>query len=101
MKTKHNKWLLCILAALLACLALTGCMAGITEYSQSTPPGFLTGVWHGWIAPIALILRICGMDSVRMYETANAGIGYDIGFYMAVISGFGSLALFRRKKKDK
>jgi len=100
LKTKHFRWLP-LAIALLICLALTGCMAGVTEYSESTPPGFLTGVWHGWIAPIALILRICGMDSVRMYETANAGIAYDLGFYMAVISGFGGLALSRKKKKDK
>lgn len=95
---KALRCVVCLLAVCGLSVLLCGCLAGQADYSQSTPPGFLTGVWHGWIAPIALLLRIFGLESVRMYETVNAGIGYDIGFYMAVISGFGGLALFRRKK---
>jgi hypothetical protein len=35
-----------------------------------------------------------------MYEPNNTGWTYDLGFYMAVIGGFGGLALSRKKKKD-
>lgn len=93
-----KKWLCTIGLLLLCCLVLTGCLAGETEYDPDTPPGFFIGVWHGWLAPISLLLRLFGREEVRMYETLNAGIGYDIGFYMAVISGFGGLALVRRRK---
>ncbi len=93
-----KKWLCAAGLLLLCCLVLTGCLAGETEYDPDTPPGFFVGVWHGWLAPISLLLRLFGREEVRMYETLNAGIGYDIGFYMAVISGFGGLALIRRRK---
>ena len=93
-----KKWLCAAGLLLLCCLVLTGCLAGETEYAPDTPPGFFVGVWHGWLAPISLLLRLFGREEVRMYETLNAGIGYDIGFYMAVISGFGGLALIRRRK---
>jgi hypothetical protein len=34
-----------------------------------------------------------------VYEPNNTGWWYDVGFYMAVIAGFGSLSLARRKKQ--
>lgn len=57
------------------------------------------GIWHGWIAPFALILEIFNSD-IRIYEAYNRGFLYDLGYYIAVISGFGSIALFRRKHRD-
>jgi uncharacterized membrane protein YtjA (UPF0391 family) len=58
--------------------------------------GFFIGVWHGWIAPISLVLSIFDR-SIRVYEITNTGWWYDLGFTMAIISGFGGLSLFRRK----
>ncbi|NLM50865.1 MAG: hypothetical protein GX196_07935, partial [Clostridiaceae bacterium] len=63
------------------------------------PAGFFWGVWHGWIAPLSLILGLFDKN-IGIYETSNNGWWYDLGFYMAIISGFGGLSLFR-KKKDK
>ncbi|MCY6369375.1 hypothetical protein [Clostridium ganghwense] len=60
--------------------------------------GFFSGIWHGWIAPIKLIMGIFD-ENVRIYQVANSGWLYDFGFYMAVISGFGGLSLSRRKRK--
>ena len=34
-----------------------------------------------------------------MYEHINTRIGYNFGFYMAIISGFGGLSVSRKKKK--
>lgn len=62
------------------------------------PAGFFTGIWHGWIAPVSLVFGLFNSD-IRMYETNNTGWAYDFGFYIAVIAGFGGLAL-RRKKSD-
>jgi hypothetical protein len=38
-------------------------------------------------------------DGIRIYEPYNTGWWYDFGFYIAVIAGFGGIALTRRKKK--
>lgn len=95
---KHKLIALAALMALVTVL-VTGCLPGMKEFTQDAPAGFLHGVWHGWCAPVSLILRLCGMD-VTMFETVNTGFSYELGFYMAVISGFGSLSLMRRKKRD-
>lgn len=75
---------------------VSGCFPTYTTDNESTA-GFLKGIWHGWIAPISLILGIFD-SNIRIYEPNNSGWWYDFGFYMAVISGFGGLALKRRKK---
>jgi len=82
---------------LLLALVLASCGAGTETYS-SDQAGFFSGIWHGWIAPIALIVHIFD-DAVRIYETNNTGIWYDVGFYIAVISGFGSIGLRRKRPK--
>ncbi|MGI5885023.1 MAG: hypothetical protein ACOX83_08670 [Candidatus Spyradocola sp.] len=88
------------LLALFACLplVLTGCLPGIAHYTPESPAGFLNGVVHGWFAPISLILELVGMD-VHMFAEVNTGFTYELGFYMAVISGFGGLALCRKRHK--
>ncbi len=37
--------------------------------------------------------------NIRLYEQVNTGIWYDFGFYIAVISGFGGVALTRRARR--
>ena len=79
--------------------ALSGCFPRGGKYSPLEPAGFLSGVWHGWIAPFSLIVGIFNSD-VRIYETFNTGWWYELGFYMAVISGFGGITLSRKRKKQ-
>lgn len=38
--------------------------------------------------------------NLGIYEVVNAGWWYDLGFYLAVISGFGGLSLTRKKIKE-
>jgi len=78
-------------------LACTGCIARVNENTERPPSGFFRGVWHGWIAPFTLILQFVDRDN-RMYDPHNTGFAYEIGFYMAVISGIGGLSLIRKKK---
>lgn len=87
-----------VLIVVLLGLVASACAAGTGRYDAADPAGFLSGIWHGWIAPIALIWQIFDAD-VRIYEPDNSGWWYDAGFYFAVISGFGSLSLRRRKTK--
>ncbi|HAD82145.1 MAG: hypothetical protein A2509_00945 [Candidatus Edwardsbacteria bacterium RIFOXYD12_FULL_50_11] len=93
---KHQKYLLAaILFVGLATLA--GCIPGDGHNTVQRPAGFFWGIWHGWVAPISLIMSIF-KKNIRLYEVFNNGWLYDFGFYIAVISGFGGLSLFRRKK---
>lgn len=64
--------------------------------STPDPAGFFTGIWHGWLAPISLIASIFNPD-IGLYAVSNTGWPYDLGFYMAIISGFGGLSLFRKR----
>lgn len=93
---KKRQWL--AIALLLVCLLflLSGCIPHRTASADAA--GFFTGIWHGWIAPISLILSFFG--NYQIYEAHNTGFPYNLGFYMAIISGFGGLALFRRKQND-
>ena len=84
--------------AFIMLLFLIACAPGGGRYHENKSAGFFTGIWHGWIAPICLIVQIFNSD-IRIYETANTGWWYDFGFYMAVISGFGGLSLTRRQRK--
>ncbi|MBU5425566.1 hypothetical protein KQI41_03995 [Tissierella pigra] len=96
-KVLSKKFKLSILI-ILVLLVSTGCMPGDGSYNSQKPANFLSGIWHGWIAPISLIFSI-GKSNIRIYETINTGFGYDLGFYIAIISGFGGLSLSRKKRK--
>jgi hypothetical protein len=78
-------------------LAVNGCMPGSEASRDRSPAGFFTGVWHGWIAPVSLVVGLFN-PSIKIYETENTGWWYDFGFYIAIISGFGGISLSRRKK---
>ncbi len=84
----------------LSLFVLTGCIPGDGSITADKPAGFFWGIWHGWVSPISLIVGFFDKN-IRIYEVANTGWWYDLGFYMAIISGFGGLSLFRKKKCDK
>lgn len=86
-----------IIVLIILLLLLTGCMANVTPAFESNPAGFFIGIWHGWLAPLSLILQIFNPEH-SIYEINNSGIWYEIGFYMAIISGFGGLSLIRKKR---
>lgn len=88
----------CVIIIMLS-VSLSGCVPGDGTNSEVRPAGFFSGIWHGWIAPFSLIYSIFNKD-VGIYEVYNSGFWYDLGYYMAIISGFGGLALSRRKKKN-
>ena len=93
MKFKRILFLV-ILAALL--FGLSGCFPGDGRNNPDNVAGFFWGIWHGWIAPISLI-RMLFNDSIRIFEAYNNGFWYSFGFYMAIISGFGGLSIWRSR----
>lgn len=91
-----NRKIALLLVLLLLCtLLFSGCIPRRAEHPEK-PAGIFSGIWHGWIAPLSLLLGLFGDRAI--YETNNTGWSYDLGFYCSIIAGFGSLALFRRKK---
>lgn len=95
MKNRKLAWLLIIVVIL---IALTGCIPGDGSASSSNTAGFFWGIWHGWLAPLSLIISIFDRN-IRIYEVMNSGFWYDFGYYMAIISGFGGLSLYRKKSR--
>ncbi len=85
---------------ILVLISLTACVPGDGVNTLSNPAGFFYGIWHGWLAPLTLLLHFFD-SNIRLYEVYNVGWWYDFGFYMAIISGFGGLSLFRNKRKDR
>jgi hypothetical protein len=95
MPAKRN---ILLTACALALLALAGCVPGDGACTAQKPAGFFWGIWHGWVAPISLIIGIF-KKNIRIYEALNNGWLYDLGFYIAVISGFGGISFIRTRRK--
>ncbi len=85
---------------LIATLALAGCVPGDGANTPLNPAGFFWGIWHGWLAPISLLIGLVNGE-IRIYEVNNSGWWYDLGFYVAIIGGFGGFSLFRKGKKGR
>jgi hypothetical protein len=85
---------LCILVVALP-LLFSSCAPGSGDFGKENPAGFLSGVWHGWIAPVTLIVGFFD-NKIRVYETNNTGWWYDFGFYIAIVGGFGGISLTRK-----
>lgn len=91
-----KKVVVLIILAVVALAVLSGCVPGDGSITSAKPAGFLWGIWHGWLAPVSLIWGLFD-SNIRVYERINTGWWYDLGFYMAIISGFGSISLVRKK----
>jgi len=71
--------------ALPSCLLTTGCAA--TQASGAVAPaapGFLLGLWHGFIFPIAWIVSLF-VPSVAVYAVPNNGGWYDFGYFLGIV----------------
>ena len=73
------------LIALIAPLTLTACAA--TEAATAVAPGapgFLLGLWHGFIFPVAWIVSLF-TDQVAIYAVPNNGGWYDFGYFLGIV----------------
>jgi len=89
-----------VLLAVVTALLFASCLPGDGKATSQSPAGFFSGVWHGWIAPISLIVSIFN-HKIRVYETVNSGWWYDLGFYIAIVGGFGGFALSRKVRRGR
>jgi len=67
-----------------ACVVLVGCAASAnpavgTSNAEGLVAGFWRGLWHGIIAPVALVISWFSRD-VSIYEVHNNGGWYNFGF---------------------
>ena len=68
-----------------AALALTACAA--TQDSAAVAPGtpgFLLGLWHGFIFPVAWIVSLFA-SKVAIYAVPNNGGWYDFGYFLGIV----------------
>jgi hypothetical protein len=71
--------------ALLSFLALTACAATqATDAVAPTAPGFLLGLWHGFIFPVAWIVSLFA-PKVAVYAVPNDGGWYDFGYFLGIV----------------
>ena len=72
-------------AILLPALALSACAAQQSADAVApTAPGFLLGLWHGFIFPIAWIVSLV-VDKVAVYAVPNNGGWYDFGYFLGIV----------------
>ena len=81
----------------LAALALAACVATESVNAvQPNAPGFLLGVWHGFIFPVAFILSLF-VDKIDVYAVPNNGHFYDFGYFVGIcFLGVGARSSRRR-----
>ena len=70
-------------AALAALLLLAGCATQAGTAVEPGAPGFLHGLWHGFIFPVAWILSLF-MADVSIYAVPNNGGWYDFGYFLGI-----------------
>ncbi|WP_298023873.1 hypothetical protein [uncultured Parasphingopyxis sp.] len=79
--TRTARLVVCLapLALLAACAARQGA-GGVAPEA----PGFLLGVWHGFIFPVAWVISLF-VDSVAIYAVPNNGGWYDFGYFVGIV----------------
>ena len=71
-------------ALLAVTLALSACAHQVGSAVAPAAPGFLLGVWHGFIFPVAWVLSLF-MPDVAVYAVPNNGGWYDFGFFIGIV----------------
>ena len=65
-------------------LALAACARQAADAVAPAAPGFLLGLWHGFIFPVAWILSLF-VEDVAIYAVPNNGGWYDFGYFLGIV----------------
>jgi hypothetical protein len=85
-----------LFAALAPLVLLAACATQNAGAVAPQAPGFLLGVWHGFIFPVAWILSLF-MPEVSVYAVPNNGGWYDFGYFIGIVFlGVGARGARRR-----
>jgi hypothetical protein len=71
------------LAPLGASFALAACATQSAVAVAPAAPGFLLGLWHGFIFPVAWVISLF-MPDVAIYAVPNNGGWYDFGYFLGI-----------------
>ena len=72
-------------AALVVMLFVAGCTAHQAASGVAPgAPGFVLGLWHGFIFPVAWIASIFVPD-IAVYAVPNNGGWYDFGYFLGIV----------------
>ena len=86
-----------VMLAMIFGLSLAGCAPGNPDF-QADPAGFWAGLWHGLIMVFTFLVSLFN-DGVRIYETANTGSLYNLGFVIGAMIFFGGCGGRRKFQK--
>ena len=67
----------------LGVLPLAACATQSAAAVAPGAPGFLLGLWHGFIFPIAWLLSLF-VPEVAVYQVPNEGGWYDFGYFLGI-----------------
>ncbi|MDR6852636.1 hypothetical protein J2Y54_002156 [Sphingomonas sp. BE123] len=62
---------------------LAACAQQVGTAVEPGAPGFLLGLWHGFIFPVAWVLSLFVPD-VAVYAVPNNGGWYDFGYFLGI-----------------
>ena len=71
-------------AALLLLLAACARQVPSAVEHAADTPGFLLGLWHGFIFPVAWVLSLF-LPDVAVYAVPNNGGWYDFGYFLGIV----------------
>ena len=69
--------------AVASALALTACAQQVPTAVDPSAPGFLEGLWHGFIFPVAWVVSLFS-SSTAVYAVPNDGGWYDFGYFLGI-----------------
>ena len=81
-------------------LILAACARQTAEVVSHAPdtPGFLLGLWHGFIFPVAWFFSLFG-DKIAIYAVPNNGPWYDFGYFLGIcVFGVGGSSAAKKRR---
>jgi hypothetical protein len=67
-----------------ALLTLAACATQSAQAVAPEAPGFLLGLWHGFIFPVAWVISLF-MEEASVYAVPNNGGWYDFGYFIGIV----------------